>query len=147
MAGVEAKTVKFMEELPDSCPPAGAAPFDYEIIFRFANCNPVTDDDFASHKVLEDKAKAAGVKSKGRPKDVPPCVWSATSLWLTREAALGVLALLKMRGKFKFLAQVKITKECGVSILKRSHISFWRYATFKPKVHSVEAVPPALGKT
>jgi hypothetical protein len=46
-----------------------------------------------------------------------------------------------MRGRFKYLANVKITTACGVSILKRSHISFWRYATFKPKVHSVEALP------
>jgi hypothetical protein len=102
----------------------------------------VTNDDFASHKVLEEKAKAEGEKPKGRPKDVTPCVWAATSLWLTREAALGVLALPRMRGKFKFLAKVTITTECGVSILKRSHISFWRYATFKPTVHSVEAIPP-----
>jgi hypothetical protein len=150
MAGFQAKATKFMEELPDSCPPAGAGPFDYESVFRFANCNPVTNDDFASHKVLEENAKAEGKKPKGRPKDVTPCFWSATSLWLTKEAALGVLALPKMRGKFKFLARVKITSECGVSILKRSHISFWRYATFKPAVHSVEALPsepPAAEET
>lgn len=150
MAGVQTKIVKFMEELPDSCPPVGAGPFAYESVFRFANCNPVTNDDFASHKALEEKAKAEGKKPKGRPKDVTPCVWSATSLWLTREAALGVLALPKMRGRFKFLARVKITSECGVSVLKRSHISFWRYATFKPAVHSVEALPsepPAAEET
>lgn len=140
-ARIEAKTVKFMEVLPDSCPPADAAPFDYENVYRFANCNPVTNDDFASHKVLEEKAKAEGKKPKGRPKGVTPCFWSATSLWLTKEAALGVLALPRMRGRFKFLAKVKITTECGVSILKRSHISFWRYAKFKPTVHSVEPLP------
>jgi hypothetical protein len=64
MAGAQAKTVKFMEELPDFCPPAGAGPFDYESVFRFANCNPVTNDDFASHKVIEEKAKAEGKKPR-----------------------------------------------------------------------------------
>jgi hypothetical protein len=142
MSGAAKEKPKFMEELPDSCPPAGAGPFDYESVFRFANCNPVTNDDFASHKVLEEKAKAEGKPPPRRPKDVTPCVWSATSLWLTREAALGIAALPRMRGKFKFLARVKITSECGVSVLKRSHISFWRYATFKPAVDSVEALLP-----
>ncbi len=132
MAGAEAKTVKFMEELPDSCPPAGAGPFAYEAVYRFVNSNPATDEDFASHKAMEAKT------GKGRPKSVTPCFWAATSLWLDRDFAFETLP--KLRGKFTLLAKIKITKECGVSILKRSHISFWRYATFKPSVHGYESL-------
>src|ERR1700732_831183 len=100
MAGAEDKTVKFMEELPDCagpCPPPGAGPFAYEIVYRFVNSNPVTDEDFASHKALEWRT------SKKRPRSVPPCVWSATSLFLNRNSAYEVLP--KIRDHVKFLAQ------------------------------------------
>jgi hypothetical protein len=132
MAGAEAKTVKFMEEMPDSCPPPGAGPFDYETVFRFVTANPASDEDFASHKALEKKT------GKGRPRIVPPCIWAATSLFLTKESAYETLP--KLRGRYKFMAKVKITQQCGVSILKRSHISFWRYSTFKPSVHGYESL-------
>jgi hypothetical protein len=123
MAGAKTKTVQFMEKLPDSCPPPGAGPFTYENVYRFVNSNPATDEDFASHQARE---------------SVPPCLWATTSLWLNRDSAYE--ALPKLRGQFKLLASVKITKQCGVSILKRSHISFWRYATFKPSVNDYESL-------
>jgi hypothetical protein len=139
MAGVEASvSPRFKEKLPEGCPPNGAAPFDYETVFRFVKSNPVTDDDFASYCELEEKAKKAGKKAKGRPRSVHPCTWSATSLFVTKESAY--LALPKPRERFKFLAMVKITKQCGVSILRRQHISFWRYETYVPQVHEYESL-------
>ena len=132
MAGTKTKTVQFMEKLPDSCPPPGAGPFAYENVYRFVNSNPATDEDFASHQAREKKT------GKKRPRSVPPCLWATTSLWLNRDSAYE--ALPKLRGQFKLLASVKITKQCGVSILKRSHISFWRYATFKPSVNDYESL-------
>jgi hypothetical protein len=131
MAG--AKIIKFMEELPDSCPPAGAAAIGYDAVYRYVNSKPVTDQDFDSHKALEKRG------GKGRPRSIPPCIWAATSLFVTRDSAYEVLP--KVRQNYKLLATVKITQQCGVGILKRQHISFWRYATFKPKVHSVEELP------
>jgi hypothetical protein len=128
-----AKFVKFMEELPDSCPPADAAPIDCEVVYRYVNSNPVTDQDFESHKALEKRG------GRGRPRSVPPCIWAATSLFVTRDSAYEVLP--KVRQNYKLLASVKITQQCGVGVLKRQHISFWRYATFEPKVHSVEELP------
>jgi hypothetical protein len=132
MAGADAKIVKFMEELPASCPPLGAGPFAYETVYRFVNSQPVTDGDFDSHQALE---KNGGRK---RPRSVAPCVWAATSFFLSRDTAYE--ALPKPRERFKFLVQVTITKQCGVSILRRSHISFWRYDTFKASVHGYESL-------
>jgi hypothetical protein len=88
---------------------------------------------FASHQAREKKT------GKKRPRSVPPCAYGPRpSLWLNRDSAYE--ALPKLRGQFKLLASVKITKQCGVSILKRSHISFWRYATFKPSVNDYESL-------
>ena len=142
MAGSGASvSPKFMENLPDGCPPPGAAPFDYEFVYRFVKANPATDDDFASGHALEQKAKAEGKQARERPRGTPPCIWAATSLWQTKEAANVVLSKLpKLRGKYKLMARVKITKLCGVSVLKRSHISFWRYATYKPQIIGYEAL-------
>jgi hypothetical protein len=139
MAGVQAGvSPKFKENLPDGCPPQGAGPFHYEAAYRFVTSNPATDEDFASHQALEEKATAAGHKPKGRPRSVPPCVWAATSLWQGEDAAYE--ALPKVRDRFKFLAKVTITKQCGVSVLKKKHISFWRYESFVPTVHEYEAL-------
>jgi hypothetical protein len=132
MAGADVKTVKFMEELPPSCPPPGAGSFAYATVYRFVASKPVTDEDFASHQAMEQKT------GKGRRRCVPPCISAATSLFVTRDSAY--VALPKPRERFSFLAHVKITKQCGVSILKRSHISFWRYATYKPSVHGYESL-------
>jgi hypothetical protein len=139
MAGAQTGiSPKFKESLPDGCPPPGAGPFHFAGVYRFVSANPATDDDFASYQALEEKAKNAGQRAKGRPRSVPPCVWAATSLFVERDAAYE--ALPKPRERFEFLAKVTITEQCGVSILKRKHISFWRFESFVPMVNRYEAL-------
>jgi hypothetical protein len=121
-----------MEVLPPSCPPSDAVPCDFPTAYRFVNCNPATDADFESYQAIEDKG------GRIRPPDVPPCRWSGTSLFTTREAAFDKLP--KPRKRFKFLARVSITKDCGVSVSARGHITLWRYATFVPTVHGYESL-------
>ena len=70
--------------------------------------------------------KAQKKTGKGRPRSVPPCLWSATSLFVTKDSAYEVLP--KVRQNYKLLAAVKITQQCGVGILKRQHTSSFVYA-------------------
>ena len=127
-AGVFSSVLKFKENLPASCPPAGAGPKAYAAVWRFVNSNPITDKDFASYYAL----------GKKPPPTVPLCRWASTSLFLTKEAAYKLLP--KPRQRFKYIAQVSVTDKCGVSILKRSHIDFWRFDTFTPTVTAIETV-------
>jgi hypothetical protein len=130
MAGAEASvSPKWKENLPKDCPPKGAGKRAYEGIWRYVKSKTVTDQDFASYHAL----------GKPRPATVSPCRWASSSLFLTKEAAYFLLP--KLRGRFKFIAKVNITEKCGVSILTRSHIDFWRYDTFKPSVVAVENIP------
>ena len=130
MAGVEAGvSPKYKENLPDGCPPDGAGVRAYEGVWRYVTSKTVTDNDFASYHAL----------GKPRPKTVSPCRWASSSLFLTQEAAY--LLLPKLRGRYKHIAKVNISEKCGVSLLLKSHIDFWRYDTFKPAVVAVEDIP------
>jgi hypothetical protein len=118
--------LQFKENLPALCPPPLAASEAYEGVWRFVNSNPVTDQDFASYHAL----------GKPCPPSVPPCKWASSSLFLNKDAAFGCLP--KPRKRFKYIARVNISKRCGVSILTRSHIDFWRFAVFVPSVIAIE---------
>jgi hypothetical protein len=130
MAGAKASvSPKFKENLPENCPPKGAGIRAYDGIWRYVNSKDVTDQDFASYYAL----------GKRPPPTVPPCRWASSSLFLTKEAAYTFLP--KLRGRYKFIAKVNITEKCGVSLLLKSHIDFWRFDTFKPSVVAVEDIP------
>lgn len=122
---------KYKENLPDGCPPAGAGVKAYSGVWRYVKGKTVTDQDFASYYALGKKPPP--------PTVVSLCRWASSSLFLNKEAAY--LLLPKLRGRYKFIAQVNITEKCGVSILLKSHIDFWRYDTFKPSVVAVEDIP------
>jgi hypothetical protein len=126
--GASANTLKFKETLPGSCPPAGAGVRAYEGVWRFVSSNPVTDQDFASHHA----------QGKTPPPTVSACRWASSSLFLTKEAAYKHLP--KPRKRFKYIAKVQITEQCGVSVLVRTHIDFWRFDTFKPIVLAIEGL-------
>lgn len=122
----------FKESLPPSCPPNGAGPYDFPSVYRFVRNKPVKEEDFDSHQALE---KKGGRKC---PRAVPPCLWAATSFFLDRDAAFR--ALPKPRARFRYIVRVKLTMACGVSVLSRSHISFWRYSTFRPNALDYESL-------
>jgi hypothetical protein len=130
MAGAQAGvSLKFKENLPKDCPPKGADCRAYDGIWRYVKAETVTDKDFASYYAL----------GKKRPEVVSECRWASSSMFLTENAAYVLLP--KLRGRYKFIAKVNVTVKCGVSILTKSHIDFWRYDTFKPSVAAVKPIP------
>lgn len=120
---------KWKENLPENCPPQGAGTKAFEGVWRYVNSKNVTDKDFASYYAL----------GKKPPKTVSLCRWASSSLFLTKEAAY--LLLPKLRRRYKYIAKVNITDKCGVSLLLKSHIDFWRFSTFAPLVVAVEDFP------
>jgi len=121
---------KFKESLPevDRCPPTEAMAVARKGIWRFVNNNPATDDDFKSHHAL----------SKPCPPQVPICKWAATSFFTEKRTAF--ICLPKPRKRYRYIAKMDITQNCGVSILENGHVNLWRYDTFSPSALDIEGL-------
>ncbi len=118
--GNEICHIVFRESLPDNCPPTDAVNVAYDAIYRFLPSNPPEDSHFDSY----------AAKEKPRPEVVDLCRWSSCSFFLAKKTAIKLLP--KLRGRFKFLACLKVPEGSGLSKEKKGHIDFWFFNTFDP---------------
>lgn len=131
MSGSIKAASKFVEQLPASCPPAEAVAVNYETIWRYVNSNPPIESDFQSH----------AMRNKNPPPGVDPCRWASCSLFLIDNVNnLAYKALPKVKKKYKFLAQLKVTHLCGVTLSNGRHVDFWRFSGVIPNVTRVIAL-------
>jgi hypothetical protein len=119
MAGVVASAGKFMEALPDNCPPSDAVMEAHKAVWRFVTNNPPSSSDFQSNAATK----------PAPPPTVSPCRWFSTSLFVEKKTALKKLP--KARERFKYLIKVDITEKCGLTLKRKAHVDLWRFDTFK----------------
>jgi hypothetical protein len=131
MAGPVLKRSNFLEQLPqaqgDPCPPVKALQKAYGSLWRYVSNNPPTVADFASH--------AAQGKTMPKVGDITPCRWASCSLFIANNVTYQRLP--KPRKRFKYIARLSITPQCGMSDEKGIHLDFWPFSGFAPKVLEV----------
>jgi hypothetical protein len=131
VAEVEEKP-KYLEDLPQEvgapCPPDGAEKKSYDALWRYVDADPPTLSGFASHAAL----------GKTRNPVVSACRWSSCSFFMVQNSTYR--ALPKPRKKYKYIARVSITAECGMSKPGDIHLDFWPFANFAPNVQEVIAL-------
>lgn len=114
----------FAEDLPDSCPPAGASDQALNGVYRLAPSSEPTAACFASHAAL----------GKALPKSLKDgCGWASCSL-TTEPTVLKKLSKLRHRYAFK----LSIPLGAGLSLKERIHIHFWRSKEFDPSTSVIE---------
>jgi hypothetical protein len=128
MATVGASAVEFMVELPQEggkCPPADAVQQGYAEVWRYVASNPPTAADFQS----QSEAK------KPLPAGVTACRWASCSLFVSPDGPY--LALPTLRKRYKYIAKLSITANCGFTKQTGMHVDFWRFKAFKPNILGV----------
>lgn len=116
--------MKYLEDLPELCPPAKAIDIGIQA-FRVIPLKDPTLNDFKSH----------AARKKPVPPGVDPCRWASCSLCVTKEQAINLAGKLpKLRGQGLHIVKVKIQQGSGKSVINRrkTHIDFWPFAGFNP---------------
>ena len=118
-------SVKYLEELPPSCPPPDAIDQPLEGAYRIVPTKNPLPKHFSSHAALDDRDK---------PPTVDDCLWASCSLFMSRERAIEIATLPKTRYVTPHLAKMNIVAGSGRSMLnkKSKHVNFWAYARFDP---------------
>jgi hypothetical protein len=113
MAGAVLSTNEFMETLPAlNCPPKDrAVQKAYAAVWRYVNSRSPTDADFNSF-----------AKTNPTPANFSACLackWAACSLFLAPTG--DYTALPKPRKKYKYIAKISITEQCGFTVESNNH--------------------------
>jgi hypothetical protein len=122
--------------LPADCPPVDASDAGDGIVLRLVVTDPPTASDFLS----------GHVEGKTQPKKCDDCRWRACSVWdagTPYEVLSGLAKLPNLRDK-KFIARVKVSKQCGRLKPFDSdprHMSFWMRQSFLPE-KAIDRVDP-----
>lgn len=134
MATARASAVEFVADLPQEggkCPPADAIQQGYGEVWRYVASNPPTAADFQSQWEAK-KPLPLGI-------DVSQlCRWASCSLFLSRDGSY--LALPRPRKRYKYIAKLSVTANCGFTKQTGVHVDFWRFKGFKPKILDVVAL-------
>lgn len=120
----------YREDLPDSCPPAEAAPPPSSDVYRLVATDTPTEEDFYSHAKLGKKKKPSGVCE---------CRWASCSVYdaSSPKGYAQVVNLTKipaLRDR-KYVALVTVDEKSGETIKSAngsSHIDLWMYEDFDP---------------
>lgn len=80
----------------------------------------MTQEDFKSH----------AAQGKPVPPGVDPCRWASCSLFTVKDAAIKLLP--QIRGKYSFVATLKLATGCGYMKEGNGHIDFWMFEFFHP---------------
>lgn len=118
----------FCDELPTSCPPAGADSGALGSVFRAVSANPPTSTCFLSHAKL-------GLPSG----NADPCRVASCSLLPTKEA---VTRIKRLKKRFPYVARLDVPAGAGKHVATAGHIDFWAFAgfDFHSAVQAVEAI-------
>ncbi|MCZ8373773.1 MAG: hypothetical protein O9342_00240 [Beijerinckiaceae bacterium] len=113
----------YKEVLPENCPTSDSEDIYHPKAYRMPESSVVSDEDFHSH------AK----KGKKRLERYTHCEWSGCSFFSDfKEIVEYQRSNPKLRKKFKYIAEIEITKGSGRSskIDKKTHFNFWAYEGF-----------------
>lgn len=126
MSDIQTPADEFTESLPPACPPDEAVRANYENAWRYVDSNPPGEADFRSHAFLS---------NKNPPPGVTLCEWSSCSLFLSHNKSYHLLP--KPKKKYRFIARLRITDQCGYTQSNGKHVHFWRFKNASPIVLEV----------
>lgn len=118
----------YLEDLPDSCPPATANEPNGLIVYRLVKAADPSITDFYSHCKL----------GLPKPPTVNACRWSSCSVF----ASLDVIKNMMKLPKFKNHSAVTLTLTNAAGRVhegENSHYDWWVYASFDPIAVSAPA--------
>ena len=115
--------IKWVETLPDRCPPEDAYAPSGEHFYRISQGIPVEDSDFFSQRKMAPEKVFAG-------DGIDECIARAISVFSDVEDAKKKLKLPKFRGGC--IAEIVLNVSDGVvkKTFKQSHYSWWRAQSF-----------------
>lgn len=124
--------MEYIEDLPEQCPPEEAKDQPIEIAYRVVKCDPPTQSCFASQASRNRPLRDGGDQ----------CRHASCSLFSCFNKAKNIAYKLpKPRRGARLIAEMKLPKGAGRSLIVGDHIDFWFYSAFAPTDAVVKVEP------